>query len=392
MSIEFARRMQKVKPSPTLALDKRANELKAQGEPILNLTAGQPDFDTPEFIQEAGIDAIHDGFTRYTPVDGLPSLKQAICDKLKRENNVEYKPSQIVVSTGAKQALFNAMLVLLNPGDEVIIPAPYWVSYPDMALIAEAEPVFIETSIDSSYKITADQLEAAITPKTKMLILTSPSNPTGQVYSKDELIALAEVLKKHPQVVIMSDEIYEHLIWGAKHHSMVEFAPELFDRFILINGLSKGYAMTGWRMGYAAGPENILQVMKKLQSQSTSCPNAIAQKASEAALNGGLKEVSAMVEAFEKRHDLVVARLERLENVRFIPSKGSFYIFINVEKSMAAKGFATDTELADDLLSTAKIATVPGSAFGAPGHLRLSFAMDEDTLNEAFDRFEEYGL
>ena len=339
MELRLSDRVLSIKPSPTLAVTNRAAELKAAGKDIIGLGAGEPDFDTPEHIKAAAIKAIESGFTKYTAVDGTPSLKKAIIAKFKRDNNLDYQANQILVSSGGKQSFFNLALAFLNKGDEVIIPAPYWVSYPDMVLIADATPVCIECPQSQNYKITAAQLDAAITPKTKLLVLNSPSNPTGMVYTKEELLALAEVLRKHPHVWVATDDMYEHIIWTTEPFvNIVTVAPDLYDRALVLNGVSKAYAMTGWRIGYAAGPAKVIGAMKNVQSQSTSNPASISQVAAEAALNGDQDVLKPMVAAFKERHDYVVAALNAIEGVSCSAADGAFYAFANVEGAIAKMG------------------------------------------------------
>ncbi len=383
-------RVQRIKPSPTLAVTSRAAELKASGKDIIGLGAGEPDFDTPEHIKEAAIQALRDGQTKYTAVDGTPGLKKAIIQKFARDNQLAYTPKQILVSCGAKHSLFNLFLALLNPGDEVIIPAPYWVSYPDMALLADAVPVIISAGIEQQFKITPAQLEAAITPKTKLFVLNSPSNPTGVAYSKNELQALGAVLLKHPQVWIVSDDIYEP-IWWAKEafHNILMACPELYERTIVVNGVSKSYSMTGWRIGYAAGPAGLIGAMNKIQSQSTSNPTSIAQAAAQAALDGPQDCVTRMVEAFQQRHEFVFNFLSNIPGVQVMPSDGTFYSFPNFQSIIERMpNIEDDIAFAEFLLLEAGVAIVPGSAFGAPGYGRLSFATDLKTLEDALTRIQ----
>lgn len=390
MNIILSEKVDAVKPSPTLAVSNRAAELKANGKDIIDLGLGEPDFDTPEHIKEAAIKAIKDGFTKYTAVDGIPSLKKAIVIKFAKENNLQYQTNQILVSNGAKHSLYNVFQAILNKGDEVIIPAPYWVSYPDMAILADALPVILKTTIEGNFKISPEQLEAAITPKTKLLILNSPSNPTGVAYSSSELAALAEVLIKYPQVLIITDDIYEHILWRDESFSnIVNVCEELYERTIVVNGVSKAYAMTGWRIGYAAATPQIINAMKKIQSQSTSNPCSIAQVAAQAALEGDTRELIKMVSAFKERHDFVVNSLNNLSGFECLPADGTFYAFPNAQKAMTQLGLKNDIELADYLLNDAQIAVVPGSAFGAPGYLRFSYATNLDTLHKAMERLEQ---
>lgn len=387
MTIKLSERVQAIKPSPTLAVSNKASELKASGRDIIDLGLGEPDFDTPDHIKEAAIKAIQDGFTKYTAVDGTASLKKAIVMKFAKENSLQYQLNQILVSNGAKQSLYNLFQAVLNKGDEVIIPAPYWVSYPDLAILADATPVVIETHIQDNFKITPEQLRQAITPKTRLLVINSPSNPTGVAYTGQELNALGEELRKHPNILIVTDDIYEHILWRDETFSnIVNECEDLYDRTVVVNGVSKAYAMTGWRIGYAAGPSTIINAMKKIQSQSTSNPNSIAQVAAQAALEGGTRELIKMVSAFKERHDYVVSTLNTIEGIECLPADGTFYAFPNVQKVIENLDMASDVELADYILSQAEVAVVPGSAFGAPGYLRLSYATHLNNLHKAMDR------
>lgn len=381
--------MARVKPSPTSAVLALAAELRAQGRDIISLGAGEPDFDTPQFIKDAATQAIADGATKYTPVDGTAELKAAIQRKFARENSLEYSASQILVTSGAKQALFNLCLALLSAHDEVIVPAPYWVSYPDMVRLADAEPVIIETGLDADFKITPAQLAAAITGNTRLLIVNSPGNPTGASYSKSELQALGEVLIKHPQVLVAADEIYEHIQWADE--PFVSFAtacPDLYDRTVTINGVSKAYAMTGWRIGYAAGPAALVKAMQTIQSQSTSNACSVSQVAAEAALDGDQAPVADMTAAYKQRHDYIVAALNDLDGFECRPGEGTFYAFPRISGVLQAKGLDDDTELVELLIEKADVACVPGSAFGAPGYMRLSFACSIESLVEAVKRMK----
>ena len=390
MKIRLSARVQRIKPSPTLAVDARAKELKAEGKDIISLGTGEPDFDTPQHIKDAAIRAIRDGFTKYTAVDGIPSLKQAIIAKFKRDNGLDYSPEQVLVSVGGKQSFFNLAQALLDAGDEVVIPAPYWVSYPDMVLLADATPVIIHAGIQQQFKITPEQLDAAIGYKTRMVVINSPSNPTGSVYNRAELSALGEVLRKYPDVLIATDDMYEHILWsGEPFCNILNACPDLKDSTIVLNGVSKAYAMTGWRIGYAAGPKPLIGAMKNIQSQSTSNPTSIAQVAAEAALNGDQACIEPMRRAFRERHDHVVARLNAIQGIRCLPSWGTFYSFPSVQGIISAlDGINNDVELAEYILNEAGVAVVPGSAFGAEGYLRLSFATSLDNLNAALDRLE----
>lgn len=380
----------RIKPSPTMLLAGRAAKLKSLGKDIISLSVGEPDFDTPEFIKEAARRALIDGKTKYTPVAGIPLLREAVADKFARENNLQYKPEQIIVSAGAKQCIFNACLALLNPGDEAIIPAPFWVSYPDIIKITGAKPVFIPTNIEQKYKISARQLEDAITKNTKLIILNSPSNPTGAIYSAEELEKLVEVLLKHPQIYIITDDIYEHINWSGKPFcNIVNVSPELYDHTVVVNGVSKAYAMTGWRIGYAASPVEITKAMQKIQSQSTSCACSIAQFATIAALNGDQTCIQEMLQEFKRRHDYVFDILSSIEGIKVIPSSGTFYTLPNMQDVIdRAKNIASDIELSDHLLTEAGIAITPGTAFGLPGSMRISYAVNMESLSNALNRLK----
>lgn len=387
---ELSARVQRIKPSPTLAVSARADELIAAGKPIINLGVGEPDFDTPDFIKQAAITAIQQGVTKYTAVDGTPGLKQAIIKKFARDNQLTYTPGQVIASCGAKHSFYNLFAALLDADDEVIIPTPYWVSYPDMAKLCDATPVFIKADIDQQFKITPTQLAAAITPKTRLVILNSPSNPTGIAYTKAELTALGQILLPHPQIIVASDDIYEPTLWSKTPFCNILMAcPELYDRCIVINGASKAYAMTGWRIGYAAGPAKIIAAMKKIQSQSTSNPTSIAQVAVEAALNGDQSCVTAMTKAYQERHDFVVSELQTMPGVKCRPADGTFYAFPSMESVIQrTTQIHDDLELADYLLQKAEIAVVPGSAFGAPGYIRISYATHMKNLEAAMQRLK----
>jgi len=388
VDIKTANRLSRVKPSPTLAVTALANQLKAEGKDVVGLAAGEPDFDTPDHIKQAAIEAIQNGFTRYTAVDGTPSLKQAIITKFSRDNGLDYTADQILVSSGGKQSFYNLAQALLNPGDEVIIPAPYWVSYPDMVLLADAEPVIVAADQSQDFKITAEQLEAAITPKTRLFVINSPSNPSGKAYSRAELKALADVLKKYPEIIIATDDMYELMIWNDEgFNNILNVAPDLYNRTVVLNGVSKAYSMTGWRIGYAGGPADLIKAMKKIQSQSTSNPCSISQAAAEAALNGDQSSVKMMRDAFKDRHDYVVRRLNTIKGVDCVESDGTFYSFPNFQAAIdALDDVSDDVELAEKLLADVGVALVPGSAFGAPGHLRLSFATSMENLEQALSR------
>jgi len=387
MSNILSNRVQKVKPSATLAVTAKANELKAQGVRIVPMGTGEPDFDTPLNIQQAGIDAIKAGETRYTAVDGTPILKKAICEKFERENNLSYSMNEVMVSSGGKQVFYNLCQAILDEGDEVIIPAPFWVSYPDIVILADGSPVIIETGLEQGFKITPEQLESSITDKTKLVVLTSPSNPTGVVYSNSELEALATVLVKHPNIIILSDDIYEHIRWeDAPFVNIVMACSALKDRTMILNGVSKAYAMTGWRIGYAAGPEEIIKSMKKIQGQSTSNPSSVAQAAALEALNGDQSFIADMVKTFKTRYDTIVAGLNAIDGIECPESGGAFYCFPRVQGLIDRLGLANDVEFATYCLETLNIALVPGSAFGAQGYARFSFATSMENIELALDR------
>ena len=385
--IRVAQRLSRIKPSPTLAVTARAAKLKAEGKDIIGLGAGEPDFDTPRHIADAGCEAIRKGLTRYTNVDGTPELKDAIIAKFKRDNDLSYTRQQILVSSGAKQTIYNLCVAILDAGDEVIIPAPYWVSYPDMVMLADGNPVTVAAGPEQGYKITPAQLEAAITPKTRMFILNSPSNPTGAAYSRAELQGLGRVLAKHPQVLIATDDMYEHIWWGPEPFcSLVTACPDLYDRTVTINGVSKSYAMTGWRIGYCGGPVEVITAMTTIQSQSTSNASSISQRAATVALNGDQGCVAEMNEAFKSRHDFVIDGLNRLPGVRARPGWGTFYAWSEISEAMSNLGCKDDNAFAEKLIVDANVAVVPGSGFGAPGHMRISFACSQETLAEALRR------
>lgn len=389
MTSPVARRVQRVKPSPTLAVTARAARLKAEGKDVIGLGAGEPDFDTPAHIANAGVAAIKSGFTRYTNVDGITELKDAIVAKFARDNDIEYERAQILVTSGAKQAIYNLCMAVLDPGDEAVIPAPYWVSYPDMVLLADALPVMPFAGASQGYKITPRQLAAAITPQTRLVLLNSPCNPTGTAYTRAELRALGEVLIEHPRIVIGTDDMYEKIYWGEEPFcSLLTAMPELYGRTITINGCSKAYAMTGWRLGYCGGPKEIITSMATIQGQSTSNASSISQKAAVAALTGDQSCVAMMNRAFRERHDFVVAGLNDLPGVSCLPGAGTFYAFADVTRAMAALGCRDDNEFAEILLTTGGVAVVPGSGFGAPGHIRLSFACGLPTLAKALERMK----
>jgi len=388
--ISLSHRVQRIKPSPTLAVTARAAELRAAGKDIIGLGAGEPDFDTPDHIKQAAIRAIQRGDTRYTAVDGTAALKNAIINKFRRDNGLDYQPDQVLVSCGGKQSFYNLVQALLNPGDEVIIPAPYWVSYPDMVRLADGEPVIIKAGLEQRFKITPEQLQAAITTKTRLVVINSPSNPTGVAYSRDELRALAEVLLQHPQVLVATDDMYEHILWSDEPFSnILNVCEELYPRTMVLNGVSKAYAMTGWRIGYAGGPKQLIQAMKKVQSQSTSNPASISQAAAQEALDGDQSCIAPMLKAFRARHDFVVQALNGIPGVRCAQADGTFYSFPDVSAVIKRlDGVNDDVELAEYLLREAGVALVPGSAFGAPGYVRLSFATSMEVLEDALGRLK----
>ena len=394
--MDLSRRVQAIKPSPTLAVTARAAKLKAEGKDIIGLGAGEPDFDTPQHIKDAAIAAIHKGFTKYTAVGGTPSLKAAVIAKFKRDNGLDYTAKQILVSCGGKQSFFNLALAVINAGDEVIIPAPYWVSYPDIVLIAEGKPVIVQAGIEQGFKMTPAQLEAAITTKTRMVVINSPSNPSGAVYTLEELQGLGAVLRKHPDILIATDDMYEHIaLTDEKFCNILNACPDLYPRTMVLNGVSKAYAMTGWRIGYAGGPENIITAMENVQSQSTSNPTSISQVAAEAALNGDQGCIAPMLKAFRERHVFVVTELNKIPGLKCIMAGGAFYAFPDASAAIAKlhkKGIlkdANDIALSEYLLVEAGVAVVPGSAFGSEGYLRLSFATSMGNLQKALERMHK---
>lgn len=391
MKHKAADRVNELSESETLAMAQRTRELRQQGLDIISLSLGEPDFDTPAFICDAAKKAMDEGFTHYPPVAGYPELRQAICDKLKRDNNLSFEPSQVVVSTGAKQTLMNLVLSLVNPGDEVLLPAPYWVSYRAMVEFAKATPVFVPTSIDHDFKCSPAQWEHYITDRTKLIIYSSPCNPSGTVYTRDELEALARVVEKHPHVLVISDEIYEHITFEGEHQSLAQF-DFIADRVITVNGVSKGFAMTGWRIGYMAGPKWVADAVTKIQGQFTSGANSIAQKAAQAAMEADPSALTPMVVEFEQRKKLVIEKLQHIPGLRTNDPQGAFYIFPDVSAYFGKQGNEGVIQTANDLcmylLYEAKIALVPGEAFGNPNCLRLSYATSEAQLTEALDRMK----
>ncbi|AGA90587.1 aspartate/tyrosine/aromatic aminotransferase [Thioflavicoccus mobilis 8321] len=388
MSIKLSARVQAVKPSATLAITARAKALKAAGKDVIGLGAGEPDFDTPAHIKEAAIAAINRGFTKYTPVDGTPELKQAIIAKFERENQLHFTADQILVSCGGKQSFYNLAQAVLDPGDEVVIPAPYWVSYPDMALLAGGVPVLVDAGAEQRFKIRAEQLAAAITDKTRLVVINSPSNPTGMAYTSAELEALGAVLRAHPQCLIATDDMYEHIRWSdAPFVNIVNVCPDLAPRTLVLNGVSKAYSMTGWRIGYAGGPETVIRAMKKIQSQSTSNPTSISQVAAQMALEGPQDCIATMLAAFKERHDMVVERLNQIPGIECLATDGTFYVFPRVQGLIdRLDAVANDLELAEHLIEHAGVALVPGSAFGLEGYARISIATSRDNLERALDR------
>ncbi|SDY11725.1 aspartate aminotransferase [Allochromatium warmingii] len=391
MTTKLAARVQAVKPSPTLAITARAAALRAEGQDVIGLGVGEPDFDTPEHIKAAAIRAIESGFTKYTAVDGTPELKRAIIAKFQRENGLDYAPNQILVSCGGKQSFFNLAQALLDPGDEVVIPAPYWVSYPDMVLLADGLPVFVQAGAAQAFKITPAQLKGAMNEKTRLVVINSPSNPTGMAYSREELEALGEVLRDFPKVIIATDDMYEHIRWGsAPFVNILNACPDLAPRTLVLNGVSKAYAMTGWRIGYAGGPAPIIKAMNTIQSQSTSNPTSISQVAAQAALDGPQDCIGVMLKAFQERHDFVVERLNQIPGIECLPTDGTFYVFPKVQKLIESlDGVNNDLDLGEFLIEKAGVAVVPGSAFGLGGYLRLSIATSRETLEQALDRIEQ---
>jgi len=391
MSITLSNRVKAVKPSPTLAITARAAQMRAAGKDIIGLGAGEPDFDTPDHIKAAAVKAMDNGFTKYTAVDGTASLKKAIIAKFKNDNNLDYQPKQILVSCGGKQSSYNLTQAMINPGDEVIIPAPFWVSYPDMVLLADGVPIIIETTQAQHFKISPEQLRAAITDKTRLIFINSPSNPSGVAYTLEELKALGDVLIDFPNIIIATDDMYEHILWNqGSFVNILNAHPEFYDRTVVMNGVSKAYSMTGWRIGYAAGPADLIEAMCTIQSQSTSNPTSISQYAAEAALTGDQSFINDMCIEFKKRHDYVVAELNNIEGIECLETDGTFYVFPNVEKLIARlEGINNDLEFSDYLIEKAGVALVPGSAFGSEGHIRISIATSMANLQNALERIKK---
>ena len=390
MSTFLSERAKSIKPSATLAVSAHAAQLRAQGKNIISLSAGEPDFDTPAHIKSAAIEAINKGQTKYTAVDGTLELKQAIINKFKRENSLTYEANQILVSCGAKHSLYNIFQATLNPDDEIIIPAPFWASYPDMAKLSGAVPVIIETTIDDNFKIDAHSLEKAISEKTRMFLLNSPSNPSGSNYTKSELREISEVLLAHPKILVVTDDIYEHIFWGSETFSnIINVCEELYERTIVVNGVSKAYSMTGWRIGYAGGSEKIIKEMKKIQSQSTSNPNSIAQAAAVSALNEKQDFIKDCVNTFKERHDFLIDALRKIDGISVLKSEGTFYSFPDMNNIISRfKSISNDIELAQFFLDKAEVAMVPGSAFGVPGCMRISFATSMENIKEGVKRIK----
>ena len=391
--MSLSKRVSLISSSPTLAITAKAKKMKAEGIDVIGFGAGEPDFDTPEHIKDAAKKALDDGFTKYTPASGMMELKQAICRKLKEDNELDYEPDQILISCGAKHSIFNAILTLCDEGDEVILPSPYWVSYPEMIKVAQAKPVIIKTTQENNFKITPDQLREAISSKTKLFILNSPSNPTGMLYTRDELQRISDILAK-AGIYCISDEIYEKIIYdGEEHVSIASLGPKIKQLTILINGVSKSYSMTGWRIGYAAGPRKIIQAMSNLQSHSTSNPTSISQIAAIAALQGPQETVGKMVEEFKKRRDYIVERLNKIPGISCLKPKGAFYVFPNISqilgRSFKGQMINNSISLSQVLLSEAKVAVIPGAAFGADNHLRLSYATSQENIAKGLDRIEK---
>jgi len=386
----LSERAKSIKPSATLAVSAHAAQLRAQGKNIISLSAGEPDFDTPAHIKNAAIKALNEGQTKYTAVDGTQELKQAVINKFKRDNDLTYENNQILVSCGAKHSLYNIFQATLNPGDEIIIPAPFWASYPDMAKLSGAIPVIIKSTIDNNFKIDASSLEKAISEKTRMFLLNSPSNPSGSNYTKSELEEISEVLIKHPEILIVSDDIYEHIFWGSETFAnIINVCEKLYERTIVVNGVSKAYSMTGWRIGYAGGPEKIIKEMKKIQSQSTSNPNSIAQAAAVSALNEKQDFIKDCVNIFKDRHDFLIKTLEEIDGMRVLKSEGTFYSFPDMNNIISKfESISNDIELAQFFLEKAEVAMVPGSAFGVPGCMRISFATSMENLKESMERIK----
>ena len=386
----LTKRINSVKPSATITISAKAMELRAQGVDVISLSQGEPDFDTPMHIKDAAIQAINDGKTKYTSVDGTPEIKEAIINKFKRDNNLDYKPENILVSTGAKQTLFNLFQSVLEEGNEAIVISPYWVSYPDMVILAGAKPVIVDTLQKNNFDLDLDLLREALSDNTRLIILNSPSNPTGVTFTREQYQGMGNILKDYPNVLIATDDMYEHIYWGnEKFCSFAEACPDLFDRTITVNGVSKAYAMTGWRIGYCGGPTDVVKAMKKIQGQSTSNASSISQVAATAALNGSHDEVLGMVKEYKNRHQYLCEALNSLDGFKAVPGTGAFYLFPNVNEAIEALGMKDDLEFSEYLLETAGVAVVPGTAFGAKGYIRISYATSMDVLEESISRIKK---
>ena len=386
----LTKRINSVKPSATITISAKAMELRAQGVDVISLSQGEPDFDTPMHIKDAAIQAINDGKTKYTSVDGTPEIKEAIINKFKRDNNLDYKPENILVSTGAKQTLFNLFQSVLEEGNEAIVISPYWVSYPDMVILAGAKPVIVDTLQKNNFDLDLDLLREALSDNTRLIILNSPSNPTGVTFTREQYQGMGNILKDYPNVLIATDDMYEHIYWGnEKFCSFAEACPDLFDRTITVNGVSKAYAMTGWRIGYCGGPTDVVKAMKKIQGQSTSNASSISQVAATAALNGSHDEVLGMVEEYKNRHQYLCEALNSLDGFKAVPGTGAFYLFPNITEAIETLGMKDDLEFSEFLLETAGVAVVPGTAFGAKGYIRISYATSMDALEESISRIKK---
>ena len=386
----LTKRINSVKPSATITISAKAMELRAQGVDVISLSQGEPDFDTPKHIKDAAIQAINDGKTKYTSVDGTPEIKEAIINKFKRDNNLDYKPENILVSTGAKQTLFNLFQSVLEEGNEAIVISPYWVSYPDMVILAGAKPIIVDTLQKNNFDLDLDLLREALSDNTRLIILNSPSNPTGVTFTREQYQGMGNILKDYPNVLIATDDMYEHIYWGnEKFYSFAEACPDLFDRTITVNGVSKAYAMTGWRIGYCGGPTDVVRAMKKIQGQSTSNASSISQVAATAALNGSHDEVLHMVKEYKNRHQYLCEALNSLDGFKAVPGTGAFYLFPNINEAIEALGMKDDLEFSEYLLETAGVAVVPGTAFGAKGYIRISYATSMDALEESISRIKK---
>jgi len=386
----LTKRINSVKPSATITISAKAMELRAQGVDVISLSQGEPDFDTPKHIKDAAIQAINDGKTKYTAVDGTPEIKEAIINKFKRDNNLDYKPDNILVSTGAKQTLFNLFQSVLEEGNEAIVISPYWVSYPDMVILAGAKPIIVDTLQKNNFDLDLDLLREALSDNTRLIILNSPSNPTGVTFTREQYQGMGNILKNYPNVLIATDDMYEHIYWGnEKFCSFAEACPDLFDRTITVNGVSKAYAMTGWRIGYCGGPTDVVRAMKKIQGQSTSNASSISQVAATAALNGSHDEVLHMVKEYKNRHQYLCEALNSLDGFKAVPGTGAFYLFPNINEAIEALGMKDDLEFSEYLLETAGVAVVPGTAFGAKGYIRISYATSMDALEESISRIKK---